>query len=251
MSIFDKDDIVASNKPEKDVPPIIQLYESIKAENGGVFPIPVDADDVIRALDLDKSYHDDVRIIFGFVESQKCMITKWKDMEETCFYLLETNTDNKWAKAIDKKKTNDLLLKVRRAELLNVPLIPRDSIDIERSYINSDINGIRTGEEFEQYCASLLEKNGYIRINTTPGSGDHGVDILAEKDTITYAIQCKYYSSPVGNSAVQEVYTGKGFYHRDIAIVMTNNTFTKQAKEEAEALGVKLWDGEVLERFEH
>ena len=29
-----------------------------------------------------------------------------------------------------------------------------------------------------------------------PGSGDHGVDMLAEKDSITYAIQCRYYSYP-------------------------------------------------------
>ena len=103
-----------------------------------------------------------------------------------------------------------------------------------------------SGEEFEDYCASLLKENGYINVETTKASGDHGIDIFAEKDFISYAIQCKYYSSPVGNSAVQEAFSGKGFYQKDIAVVMTNNSFTPQAIEEAQQLRVKLWDGDFL-----
>ncbi|RKM58494.1 restriction endonuclease [Butyrivibrio sp. X503] len=103
------------------------------------------------------------------------------------------------------------------------------------------------GEEFELYCVSLLELNGYKNVSLTPVIGDHGVDIIAEKDNIKYDIQCKYYSVPVGNNAVQEVFTGRAFYKCDIAIVMTNSTYTRQAIEEATALGVKLWDGDYLQ----
>ncbi len=35
--------------------------------------------------------------------------------------------------------------------------------------------------------------------------------MLAEKDDITYAIQCKCYSDNVGNAAVQQAHTGKSF----------------------------------------
>ena len=60
------------------------------------------------------------------------------------------------------------------------------------------------GVEFEQYCAELLRNRGFIDVKLTKASGDFGVDILAEKDGVTYAIQCKRYADPVGVKAVQE-----------------------------------------------
>lgn len=102
------------------------------------------------------------------------------------------------------------------------------------------------GHEFEYFCAEILKKNSFINVEVTQGSGDHGIDVLAEKNAVTYAIQCKCYSSNVGNAAVQQAYTGKGFYRKDIAVVMTNRYFTAQAKQEAQSLGVKLWDRDKL-----
>lgn len=102
------------------------------------------------------------------------------------------------------------------------------------------------GHDFEYFCADILKKNGFENVEVTQGSGDHGIDILAEKDGITYAIQCKCYSSNIGNAAVQQAHTGKSLYHKDIAVVLTNRYFTAQAKEEAAALGVKLWDRDKL-----
>lgn len=103
-----------------------------------------------------------------------------------------------------------------------------------------------SGHEFERFFASILEKNGFYNVEVTPGSGDHGIDVLAEKDDITYAFQCKCYSKDIGNSAVQQAHTGKSIYKTDIAVVITNREFTPQAKEEAEILGVKLWDRNKL-----
>ena len=103
-----------------------------------------------------------------------------------------------------------------------------------------------TGLDFENFCADVLEKNGFSKVEVTQGSGDHGIDILAEKDGITYAIQCKCYSSNIGNSAVQQAHSGKSIYKRDIAVVLTNQYFTSQAKEDASELGVKLWDRDKL-----
>lgn len=102
------------------------------------------------------------------------------------------------------------------------------------------------GYQFEKICAKILCENGFENVEVTQGSGDHGIDILAEKDDITYAIQCKCYSSDVGNAAIQQAYTGKGFYNKDIAAVMTNRYFTPHAIEEAKTLGVKLWDRNKL-----
>lgn len=123
-----------------------------------------------------------------------------------------------------------------------------DCVISNESNITSDFDNM-SGTEFENFCADILGKNGFINITLTQESGDHGVDILAEKDDITYAIQCKCYSSNIGNAAVQQVYTGKSIYNRDIAVVFTNQFFTSQAVDEAKLLGVKLWDRDKLESF--
>lgn len=102
------------------------------------------------------------------------------------------------------------------------------------------------GHKFEQWCADLLEKNGFSIIQVTKQSGDQGADVIAQKDGIRYAIQCKCYSSDLGNKPIQEVNTGKMVYHCQIGVVMTNRYFTKGAKEAAEATGVLLWDRDAL-----
>ena len=115
-------------------------------------------------------------------------------------------------------------------------------------YENADYDAM-SGIEFENYIAFVLFKNGFIHIKTTPASGDHGIDLTAEKDGITYAIQCKCYSSNIGNAAVQQAYSGRGIYKKDIAVVITNQYFTAQAKEDAAAVGVKLWDRDKLQQM--
>ena len=106
-----------------------------------------------------------------------------------------------------------------------------------------------SGYEFEYFCAKLLERNNFKNVEITQSSGDHGIDILAEKDDISYAIQCKCYSSNVGNASVQQAHTGKTIYHKDIAVVLTNQYFTQQAINEANILGVKLWDRDKLNQL--
>lgn len=103
------------------------------------------------------------------------------------------------------------------------------------------------GHEFEYYCADILRKNGFKDVSVTPGSGDQGVDVLATKDGIKYAIQCKNYASPLGNTPVQEVNAGKVYYNCHVGVVMTNSVFTPGAVQLAEATGVLLWDGSKLE----
>ena len=97
------------------------------------------------------------------------------------------------------------------------------------------------GHAFEYFCAGLLRKNGFENVEVTKGSGDHGVDIIAYKNTLKYAIQCKRYSGKVGNKAIQEIYSGKDINKANIAVVMTNSQFTQQAVDDARKLGVELW----------
>ncbi len=103
------------------------------------------------------------------------------------------------------------------------------------------------GHEFEYYCAELLKRNGFTEVEVTKGSGDYGTDILAEKDGVTYAIQCKCYSDMVGVKAVQEVHAGRDYYDRMVGAVLTNQYFTASAAEAARKLKILLWDREYLE----
>lgn len=105
------------------------------------------------------------------------------------------------------------------------------------------------GHTFEEWCAELLRKNGFVDVEVTPGSGDQGVDVIAVKEGVRYAIQCKCYSSDLSNKPVQEVHTGKSIYKCQVGVVMTNRHFTPGAKEAAEATGVLLWDRDKLEEL--
>ena len=102
------------------------------------------------------------------------------------------------------------------------------------------------GVEFEQYCAELLEAKGFENVETTPPSHDYGIDIIADRDGIRYAIQCKCYSDPIGIKAIQEAYAGRDYYNAMVGVVMTNQSFTKTAKEFADKLNIVLWDGDYV-----
>ena len=102
------------------------------------------------------------------------------------------------------------------------------------------------GHEFEYYCADILTEMGFVDVEVTKGSGDFGVDILAEKDGVSYAFQCKCYDKPIGVKAIQEVYAGKDYYDRMVGVVMTNQYFTQPAVDMAKKLHVMLWDRDYI-----
>lgn len=105
------------------------------------------------------------------------------------------------------------------------------------------------GHDFEYFCADLLQKHGFLDVQVTKGSGDYGIDILAEKDGVTYAIQCKRYQEPVGVKAIQETYAGRDYYDRMVGAVLTNQYFTSPAVEAAKKLKILLWDRGYLEEM--
>ena len=134
------------------------------------------------------------------------------------------------------KLYNDLdIEKALSGEIDNIEL---DKIDVEMD-----------GYDFENCSANLLLNNGFNNVEVTQYSGDFGVDIIAYKDDIKYAIQCKKYSSPVGIKAVQEVIGSKTMNDCHVAVVLTNNFFTSSAKELAKKNSVLLWDRNKLKEL--
>lgn len=102
------------------------------------------------------------------------------------------------------------------------------------------------GYEFEIYVSKILQSNGW-EVRHTGKSGDQGADLLAEKDSRKYVIQCKFSSYPVGNSAVQEAHSGRGYHGAKFAAVVTNSDFTRSARQLAAAVGVDLLNSTELE----
>ena len=124
-----------------------------------------------------------------------------------------------------------------------------DKLLSKKSKKNDNVfNTVLNGQDYEHYVAAIFKKHNW-NSRVTKGSGDQGADIVATKKTITIVAQCKFYSSPVGNKSVQEIYSAKGYYDGDIACVVTNQSYTQAAKSAAGKLGVHLLHHDQIEDF--
>lgn len=63
----------------------------------------------------------------------------------------------------------------------------------------AELGGL-TPEQFERWCGARLEALGY-QVRHVAGSGDHGVDLVAERDGAVTVVQCK---RNVSNRTVSE-----------------------------------------------
>lgn len=100
---------------------------------------------------------------------------------------------------------------------------------------------VKNGLDYELYVEKYLQNLGYD-VTRTPRTGDQGVDLIAEKNDDRKAIQCKYYSKPVGNKAIQEVIAGASFYQCTSAAVISNSSFTKSARQLAKNSDIELFN---------
>lgn len=146
---------------------------------------------------------------------------------------------------INKKNEKKEKMKKERDRYLSGNFDKEDKM-IEEEY---SFENIQNGYDFEEYVANLYKKLGYTIEEVTKKSGDQGADVIANKDGRKYVIQSKYYNSPVGNKAVQEVVASIKMYGANQAIVVTNNNFTPSAIELAKANGVELINGDKLKEL--
>ena len=131
------------------------------------------------------------------------------------------------------------------------------------------------GLDFEEYIAKLFRSMGLwaktttdlrhdgklpTEIQTAPGSGEQGVDVIVyfdKKEKIDgelydgLIIQCKQYSNTVGNKVVQEIVTGaklyEEFYNKKFKkVAITNNYYSPSAKVVASTWNVQLIDRDSL-----
>ena len=105
-----------------------------------------------------------------------------------------------------------------------------------------------SGARFEDQMVIWLKNQDYAPVVKTEYY-DQGIDILATKATVSYGIQVKRSSRRVGVAAVRAAVAGLNSYGCDQAMVLTNSTFTNQARSLARANNCLLIDGSELLRY--
>lgn len=159
--------------------------------------------------------------------------------------------DNRWEEAAEFLDSIDIKLEHFSLEkALGIVITYAEAVEESKSALGFDPESLPTdGLEFEHWVANALTKFGWDA-QVTQGSGDQGLDVLAKKDGVSVAVQCKLYSSNVGNKAVQEVIAAKGLFSTDYACVVSNAGYTASAKELAESQKVSLLSHYDLPRFD-
>jgi restriction system protein len=133
----------------------------------------------------------------------------------------------------------------RRTGLINAWRRRMDAAVNDYENSRANVHGVdfrpgMDGFEYEAYCARLLAEHGW-KVWNKGDTGDQGVDLIAEKRGTTLAIQCKRYRGSVGNSAVQEIFAGRLTVSGTAkSAVVSNASYTRSAKELADATGVLL-----------
>jgi len=104
-------------------------------------------------------------------------------------------------------------------------------------------NAPENGLEYEYYCANYLRQHGFFNVQVTPASGDFGADIVAyDMHGDKWVFQCKRFSKPVDNTAVQEVIGSKRHYGAKKGGVMTNTVLTEKARQLAWENDIELFE---------
>jgi restriction system protein len=167
--------------------------------------------------------------------------------------------DGRWQKEVSKFVRENLVstlgINEQRALSRHMPLLLKvveNRVSRATKKISAtprQFSNSMTPIDFEAYCAEQLSASGWTA-HVTNGSHDQGVDIVAEKGGKRIVLQCKLYSSPVGNSAVQEIVAGKLHEKADDAIVVTNSSYTPSARQLANTTGVLLLHHDQLRKLE-
>ena len=127
------------------------------------------------------------------------------------------------------------------------------TLHLLENYEPSEFSNIdaMSGHSFERFTANLFRSVGYANVQLTSGGGDYGADVLATKNGVRYAVQCKRYA--VGNKvslkAVQEAVGAREYYGCGGAMVITSSYFTKPAINLANRSNCVLIDRDDLRKL--
>lgn len=163
-----------------------------------------------------------------------------KKIKNTCLPTMKMIVN--YIKRPMSRQTNNTNRKANSKTTKIYPNSP-DILDYKNGIVDS-----YTGYEFEEYLVVLLKALDFRNVKRVGGSGDRGVDIIADRSNLKYGFQAKRYdkNSFVGNKAVQEIYTGVTVRGLDRGIVVAPANYSSDAVGTALQTNVELWDRETL-----
>ena len=186
--------------------------------------------------DLCRKYIEDYAVCEKYIEQHyKTLSLKWKQTHYVDEY--GQIIDKGWEQVIKyftKNVIKDEYISTEQFNKIYDIVSNRHKDEEESSAVD-----LKTGVDFEYYIENMLKDAGFDVIRT-PTTGDQGVDLIAEKERTQIAIQCKFYSKPVGNKAVQEVVAGATYYDCNVGCVVSNNSYTPAARKLANTSNVIL-----------
>lgn len=109
-----------------------------------------------------------------------------------------------------------------------------------------------TWREFEALVGEYFRRQGYAVTGNSKDGPDGGVDVLLQKGSDRYLVQCKHWRAlRVGVQPVRELYGVMAAGRVAGGFVVTSGEFTDEARRFSEGRELKLIDGKMLQRGIH
>jgi restriction system protein len=106
-----------------------------------------------------------------------------------------------------------------------------------------------TPHDFEHWVGARFRDLGY-KVRNTGKSGDHGIDLVANRGNEKVVVQCKRYRhTTVGEPEVRDLYGAMQHEAADRAYLVTTGRFTAAAIAWTKGKPIELWDGQNLGRL--
>lgn len=99
-----------------------------------------------------------------------------------------------------------------------------------------------TPREFEEWTANLFNSLGYEKITLTPQSNDKGIDVLAEKNGMKIAVQCKKFKGLVVSPDIQKFIGAIKYAEVDKGFLITTGTYSVEAEKMAISSSIEIYD---------
>lgn len=106
-----------------------------------------------------------------------------------------------------------------------------------------------TWREFEALVGEYFRRQGFAVTGNSSDGPDGGVDVLLQKGSDRYLVQCKHWRAlRVGVQPVRELYGVMAAGRVAGGFVVTSGEFTDEARRFSEGRELKLIDGKMLQR---
>lgn len=106
-----------------------------------------------------------------------------------------------------------------------------------------------TWREFETLVGEYFRRQGFSVVDNGGGGPDGGVDVLLQKGSDRYLVQCKHWRAlRVGVEPVRELYGVMAAQRVAGGFVVTSGSFTDEACRFAEGREIELIEGKALQR---